>query len=382
MKRALGVLLFLCGAPILLAQTADDEREAIKALSASNSGATGQNSPEGNTATNRDFVSMLIMAVEAAQDGKPVTLDWNIHPGQKTGKKPSTLQIEAVLAQPDLASNITAALTNAGMADRLKRSLSYSDDVTATITWTNSDKVKKHLEALKDTTPMAEESLRSNQATRRQLASDVGVAETDADPEIVRALATRAAVRAAEADTQFYISGSYRHRSSLAGPNEWKAKVTYEMPMGRSATSAKTLAKQDAKKTASSANTRMAFSAELSEVKAHHFEIADDNGVPISVDPTKSTHSYVGRASIGSDVYKPPDPNHTGRLEFSLSYDDVTGDESKNNRFVSVLTYTQKLNEKTSLPIALIYANKTQFVGDVNKRFSMHFGISFKLSDM
>ena len=31
---------------------------------------------------------------------------------------------------------------------------------------------------------------------------------------------------------------------------------------------------------------------------------------------------------------------------------------------------------------AVVYANKTEFVGDVNKHLGVHFGISFKLADM
>jgi hypothetical protein len=361
MKRALWVLLLVCGAPVLMAQ--DDRRDAIRELSASNSGATNQSSPEGAAATNRDFVSMLIMAVEAAQDGKPVTLDWNIH--RPTMK--STIQLEAVLTQPDLASNITEKLTDAAAVDRLKRSLSYADDVTATITWTNADKIEEHLKAL----PVAKVSARNQVlSNKRQAAADVGAEEARPDEEIITKVARRAAAREAEAKTpQFYVSGSYRRRSRLAGADEWKAKATYEQPMGMMAQ-------------AKSRNTRMAFSIELNGTKTNEFDLGIDIPSPPTIEPTKASHTYVGRASIGSDIYRPPDPNHTGRLDLALSYDDVTGDADKNNRLVGTISYTQKLNEKTSLPIALIYANKRQYVTDVNKRLSVHFGLSFKLSDM
>src|ERR1043166_199403 len=107
MKTAIGILLLFCCAPVVLAQS-NEERQVVRELSGSNTGPVNQSSAEGAAATNRDFFSKLIMAVESAQDGKPVTLDWNIPVGMT---KKSTIQFETVLTQPDLFAAFASKLS-------------------------------------------------------------------------------------------------------------------------------------------------------------------------------------------------------------------------------------------------------------------------------
>lgn len=434
MRRAVLVLLF----SILTANLfADDlERQATRELSASNTGAVNQTTAEGAGATNRDFFSKLIMAVESAEAGKPITLDWNHTVGML---KKSTLQFETVLTQPDLFSAFASKLTS-DTAAAFKKELSYTDDVAATLSWSSSDKDKDEAETASMTTAFVRSrqtymtglaarrdtaALKARQAAvaapngdqaraaadeevvlaleeraahnnLRSFASEIGITSSIDDDDLAVKTAARLAARKTEQKSKYYVSGTYHYRSNHAGPKEWKLKGTYELPLSAVSTSTEekmqvfmapsggnlhALSTNDVQQVAqdtkrAARNTRLAFSVETSGSPS-----LDIVGGGQSVH-SPSSHSYVGRASWGSNVYTPVDPTRTGRLEMALSYDDVTGDPNKNKRFVGALTYTQKINEKTSLPIALVYGSKPQYVGDVNKRLGVHFGLSFKLSDM
>lgn len=210
---------------------------------------------------------------------------------------------------------------------------------------------------------------------------------------------------------QLYGSAVYRTRKDVAGPNERSAKLTYEM--GRHnlndlyATgkcdggsdecfaNLKTVAAAAATDSATSTG-RLALSIEYAKTDPVTITIPKN-----SIDfTTTDGHKFVYSAVYG---FASNMMSKSGRLDVSISYEDTTVAKTSDNvalgrpvrrslaepttatlppprdRFVGSVTYTVKLSEKMELPLSIVYANHTQFLGDVTKKLNAHFGLVYKL---
>jgi hypothetical protein len=67
-----------------------------------------------------------------------------------------------------------------------------------------------------------------------------------------------------------------------------------------------------------------------------------------------------------------------GRLDFELAYDsNLDGDTTNKERFKASLTYTRRVGEM-DMPFSIVYANKDEFLGEVDHRISINFGLKFR----
>jgi len=67
-----------------------------------------------------------------------------------------------------------------------------------------------------------------------------------------------------------------------------------------------------------------------------------------------------------------------GRLDFELAYDSNLDDDTGNSERVRAsLTYTQRLGDM-DMPFSIIYANKDEFLGDIDHQISLNFGLRFR----
>ena len=71
-------------------------------------------------------------------------------------------------------------------------------------------------------------------------------------------------------------------------------------------------------------------------------------------------------------------------MAFKATYNFVDNENDpdimgKQERLVASLTYTQRINDQFSLPIGVVWANKGEFLGDVDKKVSVNFGLKFRL---
>jgi hypothetical protein len=68
----------------------------------------------------------------------------------------------------------------------------------------------------------------------------------------------------------------------------------------------------------------------------------------------------------------------TDRLDFELTYDsNIDNDTSNKERLKASLTYTRHLGDM-DLPFSIVYANKNEFLGEVDHQISMHVGLKFR----
>ena len=63
------------------------------------------------------------------------------------------------------------------------------------------------------------------------------------------------------------------------------------------------------------------------------------------------------------------------RFDLEASYEDVSDDEMRQNRFVATAMLTQKTSACTAASFGFVYANKPEFLGEVDEEVSARFGI-------
>ena len=69
---------------------------------------------------------------------------------------------------------------------------------------------------------------------------------------------------------------------------------------------------------------------------------------------------------------------NVGRLDFELAYDsNLDNDTTNKERFKATLTYTRRVGDM-DMPFSVVYANKDQFLGEVDHQISLHLGLKFR----
>lgn len=410
------------------ATASDMESEAMSA----NTGISNLTSPSGSAL--KDFLSMFSASIESAtvtESSNTVTLESNLPAPTADAHK---LKLQLVFTSPQLDSQVVTALgSNAAQITALQDDLSSTDDLTGSLSYNpattaigrsvvpHGDFFDALVSAAFPTQASLDEARRN--AIRAANITDLSqpfsaIADPDQRATAISAIQSSAsALGSALTETdamrssfalllsnqpQAYASVLYHYRNELVGPDEYAAKATLEMSSrnlrsfyklyttctpqtfrniaaaSRMATAADCLSKLKAyaaplaKK---DSGTRLSFSLDYKKTDARSFALADNAGT-ISNESSSSTIAtlVLGIVPMGSES-----GSTTGRLDFSASYENVTGDPLKNNRFVASATYTQKINDMLSIPVSLVYANKEQYLSNVNEKLNAHFGVLYKL---
>ena len=71
-----------------------------------------------------------------------------------------------------------------------------------------------------------------------------------------------------------------------------------------------------------------------------------------------------------------------GKLDVSVSYEDVSGDPARQSRALGTVVFTQQLAKATQLSVGLVWANKPEFRGDVDQEITARIGLSYKFADI
>jgi hypothetical protein len=73
-----------------------------------------------------------------------------------------------------------------------------------------------------------------------------------------------------------------------------------------------------------------------------------------------------------------PKDKNGGRIDFALSYDsNLDNDDTNNERVTASATYTRRVGEM-DMPFSIVYANKDEFLGEVDHQISLNFGLKFR----
>lgn len=205
---------------------------------------------------------------------------------------------------------------------------------------------------------------------------------------------------------QLLIEGSYNERRDLTGPDEWSLGLKYEVGLFGNLNDLRTWAKEhssecpssqkpsydcldaylDQRKQAGENGQRLRIQAQYTRTNPLRFILPEDD-FEYSLDRTeKRTGSLTyGRYLPGvrlPNLLQPTaagaPPEDVARFDLEASYDDVTGDPMRQSRFTATATLSQKMTDGTVLSISAVYANKPEYLGEVDEELSARFGLKWQ----
>lgn len=210
---------------------------------------------------------------------------------------------------------------------------------------------------------------------------------------------------------QLLFSVGARFRNELAGGDDFNAKLSFEFDMSghninnmwkyhRSSRAKKVTSQCKSKLSKSKDNFSLAkvcaeeigryivdnpiesggwrgsVSVEYVDRQDGMFEIPGVEN-PLSLDGGRS---LIGSIAVGRQFQITNTSLPKAKLDFSLSYEDVSDDPNRQNRTIGSVTFTQQLAEALQLSVGLVWANKPEYRPSVDEEFSARIGLNYKLS--
>jgi hypothetical protein len=193
----------------------------------------------------------------------------------------------------------------------------------------------------------------------------------------------RVAAEAAMDQSQFWGAAQYHYTDALIGAREAKVNLTYELAMSSEAAatfSRYLVARPDFNSlddvsdsdSTPAAKPRFSFTGAYDQVQRRTFAL------PALASLIKPSSHTVSLAIVAGWKIATLSNNRNARLDLNGTFENDSSNAAKKNRVIGSLTFTQKLSDKITLPLALVYASHANDL-DVTRRFSAHFGISYKL---
>ena len=226
-----------------------------------------------------------------------------------------------------------------------------------------------------------------------EMVSEVTLAEMGSIYVLQRELAKNNFFRFADLisnQPQVYGRVEVRSRDDLVGPDEASIKLTYEKGwvnvnsyrefQESCGSSGDTYQCLDSYLTVDRLATlergdRVAFNLEYVEKKAYNFRPRAD----LPVVTADAAHSLVASASYGRYLQFGASGLPQSRLDIGLSYENVSDDETRQDRGLMNITYSQRVSDIFVLAVSAIYANRPEFRGMVDKEVSVNLGLNYKL---
>lgn len=246
------------------------------------------------------------------------------------------------------------------------------------------------------------------------LAKDLAAAETEHVQKLLTKAALAAAARhktfideffanqiskladLANNEPQWSVTANYRNRDIRVGPDEGTVKVVYER--GRvnlsslrrnckdiTADCYSTYVSNEDTAVRLAAASRIALSAEYTEARRYHFALPAE-GFQFSIAPTRKvaaafTYGRNLRTAVASSAgsTSPPAGAQLARMDFELKYNHTSGDDKRSdNMLTATLTFTGRLTGAANSYFSVVYANKPEYLGQVDRHVSTRVGLRFK----
>ena len=116
---------------------------------------------------------------------------------------------------------------------------------------------------------------------------------------------------------------------------------------------------------------RYKLEASYKRVKSVTYSFADDNVNLLIPQHDRWEVAFAMGRPLGTD-------SHAARLDFELSYDSNVDDNVSNKERLQVsLTYTRRMGDM-DMPFSIVYANKDEFLGEVDHRLGLNLGLKFR----
>jgi hypothetical protein len=177
-------------------------------------------------------------------------------------------------------------------------------------------------------------------------------------------------------------------RDELVGPDELRAKITYEIgsvnmndlrrrclaatnQAGVGDCTARFLAD---KRALLEASNRLAVTLEYVERKRYFVSLPQDG---VTLDLPKE-RSLIGSLVFGGYFKFVSDDPRSTRFDLAASYEDVSNDPLRRNRGIGTLTLSQVLSSGLIASATIVYATEPEYRDAVQKEWSSRIGINYK----
>lgn len=379
-----------------------------------------------------------------AGKGKGLDLVVNLKPNGPVWNLPVALQLKALSTQPKVYENLLAAMPQelrSSVEDSITRTLGDLDDMTLSSSinlesdrWGRS--FRYHEVAISN---LAADLLRvfetrldaDDRAFQTFMRTTVKRATTgdcaNSKPQIpltcfnestqieIEAAASKAAAFAAEVEKaekqalkdahfdqlenllnnqrQLNFSGKYLVRRDIVGPKQGTGSLRWEYSpvnltaaqdycgkrnggrMDLTAECYQAYLNQPGVLASLERGDRIWLTVDLSQTPAYDF------GIPGDTARVVKPQSFAVEPAVGGGAYLMAGGQRF-RLDAELRYRLSSEQQVRENRLVGTATMTQKVNDQSSAVLTIKWANKTEFLGDIDKKVTVNIGVSFKMSEM
>lgn len=191
---------------------------------------------------------------------------------------------------------------------------------------------------------------------------------------------------------QFNVTAEYRSRNEVAGPDEWTGKARFEMgranmnalrrfcarTQGTSRIDLDCLRRFIASDGVRSSLARGGrFFGEFTAKHRPTYAVSlADEGVNFTL-ASATTMALSG--GYGAYFGNPDDGANRDRFDLQGKYDFTRDDVLRQDRAVVTAFYTRHLSDQSSVLLGLTWANRPEFVGDVDRKLGARLGFSYKL---
>lgn len=120
---------------------------------------------------------------------------------------------------------------------------------------------------------------------------------------------------------------------------------------------------------------RFSVSVEYSNVEDYNPALPDGSG---SID-LQADRKWAGSVVLGRYLSFFQDGSGRSRVDLEWKHEDFGDDPNRKDRSVATLSFSQKIAGETAFTLGLVYANRPEFRGDVDKEVSARFGLNYRL---
>lgn len=187
---------------------------------------------------------------------------------------------------------------------------------------------------------------------------------------------------------QLSLAAEGRVRRDVVGPDEWRGRGRFEMgfanmnglrrhcgAQGIRAACLQTYTESPAVRRSLARGDRVWAEVDAARRMAWDVRLPGDS-VELSLEEATSFTVAGGYGAYFGNV---EDGDNRDRFDLQGRYD-LTGDDPlRQDRFVATAFYTRRVSGQASAVLGLTWANRPEFLGEVDRKFGAHLGFSYKL---
>jgi hypothetical protein len=189
---------------------------------------------------------------------------------------------------------------------------------------------------------------------------------------------------------QLNVEGSARLRSGLVGPDEYSVTGRFELgfvnlnsyqgfcrqrQQAASLDCLEAYLRRSGVRQSLDHGDRLWLAATFTS-HSDFVAVVPDQGINFAL---AGSSSFDVNAGLGRYVALNSQGLETGRIDASLEFQANDASTMRNDRLIGSLSYTHRVTDTVSLLVGLVYANKPEFITDVDRKVSGNIGLRYRL---